>query len=145
MNMSLLPVLSTALLLSFASFCSAQAVALYEGETAAVTKSEVKKHTSPPPALSTHVSHKRLPQLYTGLAIEVAVSTYPLDGSNGIFRQFGNVYYEKQKEGGYSYLIKLNFSSKESALQFLENVVKARSGKAKLYQYSEGNREVVRS
>lgn len=88
--------------------------------------------------------HKRFPQLFTGMAIEIASSTYPMDKSNPVFRQFGNVLYEKLPEGGYSYLIMANFSSKESALEFVQNVVKPKVGDAKLIQYNEGNRKVVR-
>lgn len=89
-------------------------------------------------------THKRFPQLYTGMAVEIATSTYPMDKSNPIFRQFGNVLYEKLPEGGYSYLIMANFSSKEAGLDFVKNVVKPKAEKARLIQFNEGNRKVIR-
>jgi hypothetical protein len=89
-------------------------------------------------------SHKRFPALFDGLAIEIATSTYPMDKTNTIFRQFGNVLYEKLPEGGYSYLIMANFSSKEAALDFVKNVVKPKAEKARLIQFSDGNRKVIR-
>lgn len=67
-----------------------------------------------------------------------------MDKSNPVFRQFGNVLYEKLPEGGYSYLIMANFSTKEAALDFVQNVVKPKVGDAKLIQYNEGNRKVIR-
>lgn len=99
----------------------------------------------PAPAKPTTVrSLKRFPQLHTGFAIEIAFSTYPMDATNSIFQQFGNVRYDKLSDGGYSYLIMSNFSSKESALDFLNNVVKPKAEKAKLIQYNEGERKVIR-
>lgn len=88
--------------------------------------------------------HKRFPKLFTGMAIEIATSTYPMDKTAPVFQQFGNVMYEKLTEGGYSYLIMANFSSKESALDFLQKVVKPRAEKARLIQFDEGNRKVIR-
>jgi len=78
------------------------------------------------------------------MAIEIATSTYPMDKTEPVFQQFGNVMYEKLTEGGYSYLIMANFSSKESALDFLQKVVKPRAEKARLIQFDEGNRKVIR-
>jgi hypothetical protein len=88
--------------------------------------------------------HKRFPQLFTGFAIEIAASTYPMDRANPIFQQFGNVLYDKLDEGGYSYLIMANFSSKDAALEFVNKVVKPKAEHAKLIHYNEGNRKVIR-
>jgi len=85
--------------------------------------------------------HKRLPQTFTGYAIEIATSRYPLQNSDSIFHQFGNVYYQKLREGGYSYLIKVDFSSEASAWHFIKAVVLPKAPAAKLYQYKEGNRK----
>ena len=67
-----------------------------------------------------------------------------MNKTNPLFRQFGNVFYEKLPEGGYSYLIMANFSSKEAGLEFVKNVVKPKAEKAKLIQYSDGNRKEIR-
>lgn len=105
------------------------------------TKSKTNKTQ---PVSSAARFHKRFPQLFTGMAIEIAKSDYPMDKTDPLFRQFGNVLYEKLPDGGYSYLIMANFSSKEAALEFLQKVVKPKTEKALLIQYDEGNRKVVR-
>ena len=142
MNMNLLPALCLALAISFNT---AMAQTSYSLEDATASATVPSRDAKPVPRPATNLfSHKKMPQMFSGYAIEVATSTYPLDGSNGVFRRFGNVLYEKQREGGYSYLIRLNFSSKEAALHFLEQVIKPRSEDAKLYEYNEGARKVVR-
>lgn len=88
--------------------------------------------------------HKRLPQTFTGYAIEITTSRYPLQNSNSLFHQFGNVYYQKLREGGYSYLIKVDFSSEDSAWHFIEAVVLPKAPGARLYQYKEGNRKLLK-
>ena len=127
--------------ISTAAFC--QGGAAFEPElTLASVNPTPKKALAP--AASTVRTHKRFPQLYTGWAIEIATSTYPMDKSEPVFRQFGNVMYEKLPEGGYSYLIKANFSTKEAGLDFMKNVVRPKAEKAKLIQFNDGNRKVIR-
>ncbi len=122
--------------------CYCQGDAFYkEDSPIASINTPVKKA---PLEYSNARSYKRFPQLFSGMAIEIATSTYPMDKSNPIFRQFGNVFYEKLSDGGYSYLIMANFSSKDAGLEFLKNVVKPKAEKARLIQYSEGNRKVIR-
>jgi len=43
---------------------------------------------------------KRLPQAYSGYLIEVASANYPLTGEHPVFKQYGNVFYDKLREGG---------------------------------------------
>ncbi len=130
------------LLLVISTAAFSQGAAAYEANnTIAAISGPIKK--TPPAPLSVR-SHKRFPALFNGLAIEIATSTYPMDKTNPIFRKFGNVHYEKLSEGGYSYLIMANFSSKESALDFVQNVVKPKAEKARLIQFSDGNRKVIR-
>lgn len=89
-------------------------------------------------------SQKKLPQLYSGFAIEVATSDYPLQQSNPIFRQFGNLHYEKHRTGGYSYLILASFSSREAALNFVKTIIQPRAGEAILFEYKDGTRKAIR-
>jgi hypothetical protein len=96
---------------------------------------------SPLSAPAAYRHHKKLPQTFTGYAIEVATSRYPLQNGEAIFRQFGSVYYQKHREGGYSYLIKVNFSSEDAAWHFIDTVVLPKVPTAKLFQYKEGNRK----
>ncbi len=113
----------------------------FEAETAINSSLKPSKPTSTP---TTVRYHKRFPQLFSGFAIEIAASTYPMDRANPVFQQFGNVLFDKLAEGGYSYLIMANFSSKDAALEFVNNVVKPKAEHAKLIQYNEGNRKVIR-
>lgn len=127
--------------LSLPAFC--QGGAAFEPELALASINAAPKK-SPAPSTTAVRTHKRFPKLYSGWAIEIATSTYPMDKSEPIFRQFGNVSYEKLPEGGYSYLIKANFSSKEAGLEFMKNVIKPRAEKAKLIQFNDGIRKVIR-
>jgi hypothetical protein len=85
---------------------------------------------------------KRLPSTYTGFAIEVAIADYPLDSSDKIFRMFGNIHYDKRPEGWYSYLIPVNFSTKDAAQTFMAEVIREHVPDARLIEYKEGNRKV---
>lgn len=89
-------------------------------------------------------NHKKLPQLFSGYAIEVSYSDYPLDPADPIFRQFGNVVYQKLQEGGYSYLVIGRFSTREGALQFMKAVMLPRVEDARLFEYVDGQRTVIR-
>ncbi|MBI1224657.1 MAG: hypothetical protein GC192_05430 [Bacteroidetes bacterium] len=121
-------------------FC--QGGTAFEPESTLASISSPVKKTAPAPVSVR--PHKRLPALFDGYAIEIATSTYPMDKTNPLFRQFGNVVYEKLPEGGYSYLIVANFNSKDAALDFVKNVVKPKAEKARLIQFSDGNRKVIR-
>ncbi len=92
----------------------------------------------------TYQFQKKLSRLYSGFAIEVISSDLPLQKNNPIFRQFGNIYYEKLREGGYSYLILADFSSKEAALDFVKNIIQPRASDAMLFEYKDGNRKAIR-
>jgi hypothetical protein len=141
MKMKSLPAFFTLFALSFGQIAYCQGVAALHPSPAIATAINPNPEISKPTTVRTL---KRFPQMHTGFAIEIAFTTYPMDATNPIFQQFGNVRYDKLPDGGYSYLIMANFSSKESALDFLNNVVKPKAGKAKLIQYDEGTRKVVR-
>ena len=93
---------------------------------------------------STYRFHKKLPQLFSGYAIEVAASNYPLQRDNPVFRQFGNIHYEKLREGGYSYLILASFSSQDAALGFIKTIILPKVAEARLFEYKDGIRKVIR-
>jgi len=142
MNMNTIRTVSLSLLLGLSAGAFCQGGAAFEPEPTLASVSAPGK--KPAPVASTTRYHKRFPQLFTGMAIEIATSTYPMDKTAPVFRQFGSVLYEKLPEGGYSYMIMANFSSKEAALEFVQNVVKPKAEKARLIQFNEGNRKVVR-
>ncbi len=92
---------------------------------------------------SAFLSAQRLSTIYTGYAIELANSNLPIDRYHPIFRQFGNVQYEKLPEGKYTYLITGDFSSDKAALEFLERIIKPRVPGAKLFYYKQGRRKEI--
>lgn len=142
--MNVLPTLLIFILLTFGSLAFGQETASLESGNSVFAPAVGKPEKKAAPAPAASRFHKKFPQLFNGMAIEIAASTYPLDRSNPAFRQFGNVFYEKLQEGGYSYLIMANFSSKEAALHFVETVVKPKTESARLFEYKDGIRKVIR-
>lgn len=150
MNVSRLPSLIALFLFAFGSSLTAQTPQSGSEEILAANTYLSMSGTSPATVTATATAtlpyhfHKKLPQLFSGFAIEIAASNYPLDNSNPVFRQFGNIHYEKLREGGYSYLILGKFSSKESALHFVETIIKPKTEHARLFEYKDGIRKVIR-
>lgn len=94
--------------------------------------------------VSTHrKAFKKLPAMHNGYVIELEASNYPLDNSYAMFRQFGNVFYDKLSGGGYSYCIKVDFSSLNAVKQYLNNNIIYRAPEAKIIQYKKGKRKLV--
>ncbi|MEY3369028.1 MAG: hypothetical protein RI973_2183 [Bacteroidota bacterium] len=115
---------------------------LISGDTYALVNTFPKEKSSTPGAPLRN--QKKLPQLFCGYAIEIAYAEYPLDPADPIFRQFGNVVYQKLQAGGYSYLILGRFSTREGALQFMKTVMLPRVEDARLFEYTDGHRTVIR-
>ncbi len=86
---------------------------------------------------------KKLSATYSGIAIEVAISNFPLDNSDPIFRLYGNIHYYKHVDGWYSYMILTQFPSKEAAIRFLDQVIKPTIAEARIIEFKEGNRKVL--
>lgn len=85
--------------------------------------------------------HKRLPAIYEGFAIELTTSDLPLKRNYFLFNQFGNISVEKLKEGGYAYLIKVEFTKRETAENFVKNIILHRAPEAKVVEYVNGVRD----
>ena len=88
--------------------------------------------------------HKPLSADYEGFVIELTTSDLPLKRNYFLFEQFGNVFYEKLKKGGYAYCIKVNFSSKKSILQFVENIILPKAPEARVVEFKKGKRKYRR-
>ena len=84
---------------------------------------------------------KRLPAFYSGYTIELIQSERPLKRSYPLFKFFGNVYFDKLSEGGYSYFIKVDFSSKKAVKKFLKDVILHNAPDAKVVTYRKGKRK----
>ena len=85
--------------------------------------------------------HKKIPISYSGFAIELTTADLPLKRDYFLFEKFGNVFYEKRKEGGYAYLILIDFKSKKAVEDFLNNIVLPKAPEAKMVNYKRGVRK----
>ena len=75
--------------------------------------------------------------------IELTTSYLPLKRNYFLFEQFGSVFYDKLEDGGYSYCILANFSSKKSVERFLEIIILPKVPEARLVEYKKGKRKVM--
>ena len=80
---------------------------------------------------------------FSGLAIELIAADLPLERSLPLFRQFGNVHYDKLDQGGYSYIIKTDFEDKKALEKFYHTVILPRNAKAKMVEYKFGKRNIL--
>ncbi len=85
--------------------------------------------------------HKKLATFFSGIAIELTTSDFPLERDYSIFAKFGNVKVDKLDKGGLSYVI-TGFKDKKSAKTFLRKVVIHSAPEARIISYSEGKRKV---
>lgn len=84
--------------------------------------------------------HKKLPLTHTGVVIELTTSDLPLRRNYHLFKQFGNVYYDKLDKGGYAYCILTKFSDSKKARRYLEKIIIHRAPEAKVVNYHLGRR-----
>ena len=87
--------------------------------------------------------HNKLSSNYEGYVIELTTSYLPLKRNYFLFEQFGSVFYDKLEDGGYSYCILANFSSKKSVERFLEIIILPKVPEARLVEYKKGKRKVM--
>jgi hypothetical protein len=145
MSNTLLPSLLVASLIFLSKTAYSQESYLFEGESASTVVSKgSKKPNAVSETFSPYRFHKKLPLTYHGYAIEVITSKYPLDRDHPVFRQFGNVHYDKLQEGGYSYVVKAEFSSDKAALHFLKTIIVHKAPEARLFFYKDGIRKIIR-
>jgi hypothetical protein len=78
---------------------------------------------------------------YEGFAIVVATAELPLLSDDPIFRQFGNLTYDQNADGTYSYLILTPFTKKKNVKRFLEGVIKGKSPNATIVKYKAGKKK----
>ncbi|RME33149.1 MAG: hypothetical protein D6794_11920 [Deltaproteobacteria bacterium] len=96
----------------------------------------------PDPPRKNYRFHRRLPAAYHGYVIEVAASNYPLPRDYAVFGQFGRVYYDKVRRGGYSYVIIPDLRTRKEIERFFETVIKPRVPEARLIRYKHGMRKI---
>ncbi len=96
----------------------------------------------PDPPRKNYRFHRRLPAAYHGYVIEIAASNYPLPRDYEVFGQFGRVYYDKVRRGGYSYVIIPELRTRKEIERFFETVIKPRVPEARLIRYKHGMRKI---
>lgn len=101
-------------------------------------KKQAKK--SIPKIKGTYRHHKALPDTFAGSVIELTTSDFPLQRDYPLFKQFGQVYYDRIQDVGYSYCIVANFSSEKSLQKYLDQVIIPKAPEAKLIVYKNGKR-----
>lgn len=109
--------------------------AAYQSETKHVQKSI-------PKIKDTYRHHNALPETFEGIVIELTTSDFPLKRDYPLFKQFGQVYYDRVKDEGYSYCIIANFNSEQSLRKYLDQVIKPKASEAKLVEYKKGKRTI---
>ena len=84
---------------------------------------------------------KRMPASFTGFAVELTASERPLDLSFPLFKNFGNIHYDKPARGRYTYLIPLGFTKRPSVDKYLADVILPRVPEATIIEYYNGRRQ----
>ena len=86
---------------------------------------------------------KKLPLTYTGIVIELTQTEIPLNRNNPLFRQFGNVYFDRLDKGGYAYCILTEFKKAGKAKKYLNQIISPRVPEVRVIKYQLGRRKRV--
>lgn len=87
--------------------------------------------------------HRKLSLTYSGIVLELTTSDLPLKRNNQLFKQFGNVHYDKLDNGDYAYCILTSFSDLKKAKDYLQAMILPRAPMAKVVKYQLGRRKRV--
>ena len=85
-------------------------------------------------------SYHRMPASFTGYAVELTTSDRPLTTAFPLFKNFGNIHYDKLQRGRYTYLIPVGFTKRESVEKYVADVIHPRVPKATIVEYQNGLR-----
>jgi hypothetical protein len=84
---------------------------------------------------------QKMSAAYDGFAILVSTTELPLLSGDPLFRQFGNLQYDQNADGSYSYFILTPFHSKKSVNRFFKRVIKGKAPEASVVKYKKGKRK----
>jgi hypothetical protein len=115
----------------------------YYTSTSTVTAPKTKKHNLEPVVAIKRAN--KIPAAYSGFAIVVAVSELPLLSDDQLFRQFGNLTYDQNPDGTYSYLILTPFQKKKNVKRFFERIIKGKAPQSCIVKYNTGKRKTVKA
>lgn len=138
MTMKLFHLLALVFVLMIAQSVSAQEMAMVTPKTNYTTNiSTTKQVAKTEPAVAVKRAHK-ISAAYEGYAIVVTKTELPLLSDDTLFRQFGNLTYDQNADGTYSYLILTPFQKKKNVKRFFERVIKAKNPNATIVRYKAG-------
>jgi len=110
-------------------------------ESANTTNNQKTFYPKKMPSFYRH--HKKLPLTYSGIVLELTTSDLPLRRDDQLFKQFGNVHYDKLDGGEYAYCILTNFNDLKKAHGYLQQMIIPRAPAAKAVKYQLGKRKKV--
>ena len=118
---------------------SVEAIAMVTNQTNTPAAKKARKKSAEIPAF--YASQRAMPEVYTGLAIELTQSEVPLKRDNPLFMQFGSVVTHRTSGGMYAYNVLIAFSSEKEAERFTEVVIKPRAPQARLVAFEKGKQK----
>ncbi len=135
--MKLFHLLALVFVLSAAQLVSAQEMAMVTPQSSYTTSTYHKQQAKTEPVVAVKRAHK-ISAAYEGYAIVIAKTDLPLLSTDKLFRQFGNLTYDQNADGTYSYLILTPFRKKKNVKRFFERVIKAKNPNATIVRYKAG-------
>lgn len=111
-------------------------------EVVLVAQETTKKLEIPEATTSGYRFTKRLPATFSGYAIEIWTSDFPLEKDYTMFKGFGKVYHYKTDEGTYSYLLLTKYRRERAVQDYMDKVLLKRLPHAKIIRYKNGQRSV---
>ena len=105
---------------------------------------KTETHTTTEELTTTGYSYtKRLPATFSGYAIEIWTSQFPLEKDYEMFKGFGKVYYYRTDDGRYSYLLLTKYRRERAVQDYMDKVLLKRLPHAKIIRYKNGQRSVL--
>lgn len=125
------------MLMSFSAMAQSDLV-FVKSDNVFVSKGETTDNPDKTPDYYRH--HQPLHGYFSGHAIELTSSDFPLGRDYQLFEKFGNVKVHKLPTGGFSYLI-TGFKNEEAARKHLTNIVIHQAPEGKVIYYVKGRRK----
>jgi hypothetical protein len=122
-----------------AQIVSAQDLAMVTTNASTSYSTKVTK-ARPEPVVAVKRAYK-VSAAYEGYAIVVSTTALPLLSDDALFRQFGNLTYDQNADGTYSYLILTPFQKKKNVKRFYERVIKGKNPNATIVRYKAGKKK----
>lgn len=106
-------------------------------------KTQEQQNPYTPKKVNIYRHHKKLSVTHSGIVLELITSDLPLKRNNPLFKQFGNVYYDRLDKGGYAYCILTDFNKLRAAKAYLVQMILPHAPTAKVVKYQLGRRKKI--